>query len=122
MILHGAVPVLGVKRAPGIQPRGFVLSQNYPNPFNPSTVVQFSTGHAARIRLIVCDLLGRQVSHLVDENYLPGEYSARWDGRNDDGDQMPSGIYYLRMTASQSGADGNEPASYTSTRKMIMLK
>ncbi len=86
------------------------LNQNYPNPFNPSTTIRFQVGTAgsvgnssgkAGVNLSVYDAEGRKVSTLLDRFLAPGEYSARWSGRNSGGKSMASGIYFLRLTVGE---------------------
>ena len=103
-------------------PRGYELSQNFPNPFNPSTSIRFATENVAQIDVIVYDVLGRLVARLARGEYYPGRYSVVWDGRNDQGLQMPSGMYYIRMTAAGRPSGGSEPARYSAVRKMVMMK
>ncbi len=83
-------------------PSRFSLEQNYPNPFNPVTnigfrIADFPGGAGGFVELIVVDLLGRMISTLVSENILAGYHSVQWDGRNDDGKQVSSGIYFYRL-------------------------
>lgn len=124
IIKYGAHPILDVP-IPGREralPQGFVLSQNYPNPFNPSTSVRFSTEDAADIDVTVYDVLGRLVKRLADRSYAPGEYSVVWDGTNEQGFVMPSGMYYVRMTAASRQAGASESERFSATRKMVMMK
>jgi hypothetical protein len=75
------------------------LAQNRPNPFNPSTTIYFSVERDGPVRLNVYDLAGRHVRTLTDREYGAGEWSVTWDGRDDDGRGMPSGLYLYRLTA-----------------------
>ncbi len=120
IIEYGAFPtVLGVKPPVGQLPKGFTLSQNYPNPFNPSTRIDFTTGKSASIRIAVYDLLGREISVLASETFPAGFYYAEWDGRNGDGQQMPSGVYYVRMIGRSISEDGTP---FSLVRKVVMMK
>ena len=121
IIEYGAFPT-GVKKESPVAPKGFALSQNYPNPFNPTTQIRFSTDKSARIELKVFDVLGREITTLLSNEMTPGEYSATWDGKNKYGQQMPSGVYYVRMTASVRDQGGSGSGVFTSTRKMLMMK
>jgi hypothetical protein len=121
IVEYGAFPT-GVRKESPLAPRGFVLSQNYPNPFNPTTQIHFSTDHAAHIDLKVYDVLGREIVTLLSNNVSPGEYSATWDGRNQNGEHMPSGVYYVRMTASATNHNGAASGTVVATRKMLMIK
>jgi hypothetical protein len=93
-------------------PRNLQLYQNYPNPFNPSTHIRFQLHQQGLVKLAIYDLLGREVRQLVDEEKQSGEYVAVWDGRDDRGQSVSSGIYLYRFVA------GNTIL----TRKMVHLK
>jgi hypothetical protein len=89
-------------------PDRFSLSQNYPNPFNPSTIISYQVESYKVIKLVVYDILGKEVAILVNEKQSPGTYEVTWDGSN-----YPSGIYFYSLFA-----DGN----LIETKKMILLK
>ncbi len=96
-------------------PKAFSLSQNYPNPFNPSTTIRFDVpeGHASvPVDISIYDLRGRLIRTLVDEEKPPGTYQVHWNGRDDMGTKVPSGVYLYRITA----------GDFISTRKMVMMK
>lgn len=97
-------------------PLSFRLDQNYPNPFNPSTVISYvvpgSSGSAANVRLEIFDLRGHLVRSLVNERKTGGEYSVHWDGKDQNGSRINSGIYIYRL---QTG-------EMTAFRKMTLLK
>jgi hypothetical protein len=88
-------------------PQQFVLEQNYPNPFNPGTSITFQLPVAGFVTLKVIDLLGREVTTLVNEVKQPGRYTVAWDGRG-----FASGVYFYTIQA------GN----FVQTRKLILLK
>jgi hypothetical protein len=88
------------------------LAQNVPNPFNPTTVIKFSIASDQPVRLVVYDVAGRRVRTLVDERRRANIYSVSWDGRNDQGQRVASGVYFYRLTAGK----------FTKTRKMMLLK
>jgi beta-lactamase superfamily II metal-dependent hydrolase len=88
-------------------PSDFQLYQNFPNPFNPSTVIKFQIPDASVVTLKVYDLLGREVSSLVNGQLEAGNHETVWNA-----DKYPSGIYIYRLSA------GN----FTETRKMLLLK
>ncbi|MCB9088283.1 MAG: choice-of-anchor D domain-containing protein [Calditrichae bacterium] len=93
-------------------PAAFALAQNYPNPFNPTTEIPYALPVNARVEIAVYNILGQKVRTLVNHAQSPGYYTARWDGRNDAGQLVGSGIYIYRISA----------GSYTAMRKMILLK
>ncbi|RMG40242.1 MAG: T9SS C-terminal target domain-containing protein [Methanobacteriota archaeon] len=91
----------------------FRLDQNYPNPFNPVTNIQFSVISKQFVVLKVFDLLGREVKTLMEKNLSAGEYKVQWDGRNDAGILVASGMYLYRLTAG---------TQYIKTKKLILLR
>jgi len=93
-------------------PEGFTLNQNYPNPFNPSTVITYSLATSADVDLVVINVLGQQIRTLVNEYQSSGDHSVVWDGRDQGGNQVASGIYFYRMSA----------AGAVDTKKMMLLK
>ncbi len=102
-----------VENEPAAQtPREFVLSQNYPNPFNPSTVIRFVLPQAGRATLAVYDILGHRVRTLMDGVQAAGEQRVTWDGRDDDGAAVASGIYFYRLAAN----------GLTQTRKLTLMR
>lgn len=80
-------------------PEKFELSQNYPNPFNPETRFNYFVAENANVTLSIYDLLGRKVKTLVAENKEAGIYSTTWDGRNEFGNKVASGLYFASMVA-----------------------
>jgi flagellar hook assembly protein FlgD len=90
----------------------FGLAQNYPNPFNPSTNFEFRISSLEFTTLKIFDVLGREVSTLVDEMRPAGSYTVRWDGMDNRGVSVSSGIYLYQLVAGSS----------TVTKKMILLK
>ena len=88
------------------------LEQNFPNPFNPTTTLSYSIKDASNVSLTIYDVAGRQVRQLVNERREPGAYNVVWDGRNDTGTTVPSGVYFYKLVA----------GSFTDTKKMTMLK
>ena len=93
-------------------PEKFVLYQNYPNPFNPSTKIEFFLSERAQVRLEIYDIRGRRVKKLLDQELSSGHWSIVWDGEDDKGAKVASGVYFYRLIASQ----------YTQTRKMVIIK
>ena len=94
-------------------PGEFSLSQNYPNPFNPTTTMYFDVPHSAHVTVTVYNVLGQQITTLVDQQMPPGKrHSVDWDGRATSGNQVASGIYFYKMEAD----------NFVETKKMMMLK
>ena len=89
------------------------MFQNQPNPFNPITTVQYDVAVAGNVTIRIYDVTGALVRTLVDTHRAPGRYTAQWNGLDDRGNGVHSGVYFYRMTA----------AGYESpTRKMLLLK
>ncbi len=88
--------------------QNLTLHQNYPNPFNPTTTIQYELPVAAKVELTVYDLLGKEVTRLVDAKHSTGTYRVEFDGSG-----LSSGIYLFRLKIN------NEAVL---TRKMILLK
>lgn len=93
-------------------PQSFSLSQNYPNPFNPTTTIEFRIASASRVSVDIINMLGQKVRTLVDQNLSAGSYATEWDGVDDSGRKVASGVYLYRM---KSG-------DFAETRKMTLLK
>lgn len=91
----------------------FALSQNYPNPFNPSTRIQFTVAQTEKVRLEIYDIKGSLIKSLVDYNeYMPGNYEVMWDGTDNNGKHVASGIYFSKMQAGK----------FAQTKKMNLVK
>jgi glycosidase len=114
--LKVASPITDVGESGGL-PLEFLLEQNYPNPFNPSTTIRFALPLDARVSLRVYDLLGRELALLLDGQLGAGHHAASWNGTNAAGQQVGSGVYLLRLSASGSG--GEEKVM---TRKMLLVR
>jgi hypothetical protein len=94
-------------------PRRLVkLEQNHPNPFNPSTTIKFSVANEGHVELGVYDLSGRKVRTLVSEVREMGQYNVTWDGKDENGARMPSGLYFYKM----------DTGGKTVSRKMTLVK
>jgi len=83
-------------------PRGYALLPNYPNPFNASTNIGFQLPSSGHVSLIIYDVLGRMARRLVNRHQEAGNYIARWDGRNDQGRVMKSGVYFCVFESGSS--------------------
>ncbi|MGB2696781.1 MAG: T9SS type A sorting domain-containing protein, partial [Candidatus Zixiibacteriota bacterium] len=100
------------EKKPENLPEKFVLYQNYPNPFNPSTKIEFSMSEGAQVRLGIYDITGRRVKKLLDEALPSGHWSIVWNGEDDKGMEVASGVYFYRLKTYQ----------YTQTRKMVIVR
>jgi flagellar hook assembly protein FlgD len=89
------------------------LMQNHPNPFNPQTTISYELpAGARRVRLFVFDLSGRVVRTLVDDDQPGGSYDVEWDGKNDSGEAIASGVYFYALNV----------GTQKMTRKLVLLK
>jgi hypothetical protein len=93
-------------------PRSFQLHQNYPNPFNPQTEISFNLPYNGEIKLSVFNILGQEVKLLVDGRLEAGHHAVVWDGRDNSGTSVSSGIYFYRLKAGE----------FMARKKMILLK
>ena len=91
-----------VSEQEGGAPRVARLEQNRPNPFNPETVIPYDAGPGGRVSLRIFDASGRLVRTLVDSAQPPGDYRARWNGRNDRGVPVASGRYFCRLAVGRT--------------------
>ena len=106
--------VVSVKNDYNTLPSEYFLSQNYPNPFNPSTTIKYSLPEEGRITIIIYDILGREVSRLIDGEKPAGEYEATWNASS-----YPSGVYFYQLRATP---EGGQAGSFIDTKKMILMK
>ncbi len=106
------VPVISAAQKEANVPQEHALHQNYPNPFNPTTEINFSLPTAGDVTLQVYNLLGQRVKSLVSGFHEAGTHAVTWDGTNEAGQPVSSGVYFYRLEA-----DGFEK-----TKKMMMLK
>jgi len=83
-------------------PDGITLSQNYPNPFNPLTTIRYSVDAPAAVKVEVFSIVGRKVKILVDEKVSAGIYTTEWDGTDEYGRGVASGIYFYRLVLDES--------------------
>jgi len=93
-------------------PTSFGLNQNHPNPFNPMTVISYQIPHPGVVTIRIYNVAGQMVRMLVDETKAAGYHSVIWNGRNDAGNDVSSGIYFYQMIS----------GDYSASRKMILVK
>ncbi len=93
-------------------PNSFELSQNYPNPFNPTTTINYAVPKSQKVDISVFNVLGQKVVTLYRGVRNPGNYSVVWNGKNSNGINVPSGVYYYNIHGTESSL----------TKKMILLK
>jgi MAM domain-containing protein meprin/A5/mu/flagellar hook capping protein FlgD/uncharacterized protein DUF4394/HYDIN/CFA65/VesB family protein/BACON domain-containing protein len=93
-------------------PTIFEISSNYPNPFNPVTNIKFQLPQVSEVKLVVYNMIGQKIRMLVDGSKDIGYYNVQWDGKNDHGKQVATGIYIYRFEAGE----------YIKSQKMILMK
>ncbi len=111
IVIQQASNVVGVFD-PQIKPESYSLSQNYPNPFNPTTQINYSLPKQSIVELKIYDILGREVASLFKGEQQAGRYTLEWNGNNNFGSKVASGIYIYRIVAGK----------FIQSKKMMLLK
>jgi hypothetical protein len=93
-------------------PEEFALHQNYPNPFNPITTIQYDIPIEGHVKLVIYDILGREVVRLIDQAIPAGYHTTVWDSKDNSGISMPGGVYFYQL----------QTRDYVKTFKMVLLK
>jgi len=93
-------------------PSEFALHENYPNPFNPETMIEYAVASPRHVTIEVYNVLGQKVRTLISKPQARGFYQIHWNGRSENGVEVPSGVYFYRMTS----------GSFVQTEKMLLLK
>jgi hypothetical protein len=115
-VVYGDTTLTGITNLNTGIPDKFSLYQNYPNPFNPTTKIKFDVAKSSPliplqrgkfVKLVVFDLLGKEVETLVNEQLAPGTYSVDWDAS-----AFPSGVYFYKLSA----------GDFTDTKRMVLIK
>ncbi|MBD3297254.1 MAG: T9SS type A sorting domain-containing protein, partial [candidate division Zixibacteria bacterium] len=101
-----------VEHDQSVVPETYTLHQNYPNPFNASTVITFETAKWGDASLDIYNVLGQTVSSWSEVDVPPGKHTVTWDGRDDAGNPVASGVYIYRVTAGEQ----------SESRKMVLVK
>ena len=96
----------------GLTPESFELYQNFPNPFNPETVIQFDVAKRTEMNISVYNLLGQRVKTLLNKNMETGTYTLKWNGRDDTGSMLPSGMYFYELKS----------PLFTSVKKLVLVR
>ncbi|MBN2354940.1 T9SS type A sorting domain-containing protein [candidate division KSB1 bacterium] len=107
MTLHGPATAVGM-----VKPDNYMLAQNYPNPFNPSTSITYTLKEGGKIKLWIYNIRGQLIRELVNTQQQAGAYSLEWDGRDQNGFIVPSGVYFYTLEAND----------FKATRTMTMAK
>ncbi len=110
--ISGIIKQYEVLQVTAMLPKEFVLYQNYPNPFNPYTKIEYQLPKITKVTLKIFNILGQEIKTLINQEQEPGNYQIMWDGTNNLGIKVSSGIYLYQFKA-----DG-----FVQTKKMILLK
>ncbi len=125
--LAGRLTPVEEKLMESVVPKTYALSQNYPNPFNPQTRIKYELHHAGKVVLKVYNIVGKKICTLVDEVKPAGLFEAVWDGRDNTGQRVASGVYLYQLevqdpsTGSPEGS-GQAGQGFVQTRKMLLLE
>ncbi len=109
--------IINVSRETGLEDEQMIISdykleQNYPNPFNPSTKINYAIPTAGHVVITIYDMLGNPVTTLVNEYRSRGHYQINWHGKDMQGNQLPTGVYFYKM----------EAGGFTKMKKMLYIK
>ena len=99
-------------QSPVLLPETYGLSQNYPNPFNPETIIEYQLPEAGRVSLKVYTIVGQEIRTLADGEKMAGYHQVIWDGKDNAGQRLASGVYLYRI----------QVGKFTQTKKVILLK
>jgi hypothetical protein len=102
----------GIDEDQNAVPKSYSLKQNYPNPFNPETVIEYNLAASGHVTLTVFNVIGQKVADIVNGYESAGNKQAVWNGRDENGREVQSGIYFYRLTTD----------NFSMTRKMMLLK
>jgi len=94
------------------KPSEYFLSQAYPNPFNPATKIMFDVLEYSKVSVKVYNVLGKEITTLLEENLFPGSYNTSWEAKDSNGKLLPSGVYLIQLKA----------GIYTKSVKAVLLK
>jgi len=105
--------VVGVKESSDLAlPKGFCLSQNYPNPFNPRTEIEYTLPRSGYVLLSIYNIVGQRVATLVDEEQKAGYHKTFWEGRDSNGQDVSTGIYFYRI----------QTRGFSDTKKLLLIR
>ncbi|MDZ7316322.1 MAG: cellulase family glycosylhydrolase [candidate division KSB1 bacterium] len=105
-------PATLIREQGGVVPGEFALHANYPNPFNPSTTISYTLAETGQTTLAVYNVRGEKVAELVNAMQTAGDYAVQWNGRDMNGKEVPSGIYFYRLKSNNQER----------TRRMVLMR
>ncbi|MCK4339300.1 MAG: T9SS type A sorting domain-containing protein, partial [Candidatus Cloacimonetes bacterium] len=98
------------------------LGANYPNPFYPKTSISYSLKNNSNVILEIYNLKGQKVKTLVNDNVSVGNHKVFWNGKDNYGKAVSSGIYLYRLSARGGSSSGGKTEKYTKIRKMVLMR
>jgi len=107
LVLSTGLLNIGINHIGNSVPKQYLLHQNYPNPFNPVTNIKFDIPQRSNVKISVYDILGKEISVLVNEELNTGTFEVNWDASN-----FPSGVYFYKI----------ETEDYSESKKMVLVK
>ena len=118
LVLADTALFVGIAKAEDNIPKIYAICQNYPNPFNLTTVIKYQLPTKSELSLKIYNIVGQEVKTLVNEVQNPGTYSVCWDGKNDKGLNVASGIYFYRIAIRSAG----KADKFVKSKKMILVR
>jgi len=106
-VKYGDTITTGIQTISNVLPDKFELFQNYPNPFNPTTSIKYQVKSSKQLKLVVYDILGKEIATLVNEKQQPGTYEVNWNAL-----LYPSGVYFYKLTS----------GDFSETKKALLIK
>jgi len=110
--LNAGTGIVGVDGQKTVVPLTYELGDCYPNPFNPTTQIEYAIPVSNNVTIEIFNSLGQKVRTLVDRYMSAGTYHTTWDGMDDNGNVMPSGVYFYKMTSSH----------FNAVKRMLLMK
>jgi hypothetical protein len=121
-IQPGAPTEISPAEGPSL-PTVFALHQNYPNPFNPETIIEFDLPNTCLVTVEIFNTVGQRIRLISSQVEAAGHVTAVWDGRNEQGEVMGSGVYFYRVTADAvDNTPQNHQIQFQQTKKMLLVK
>lgn len=121
--LAGGKPVGIQSEEPMAIPTEFKLHQNYPNPFNPETAIEYDLPNVCLVTVEIFNTVGQRIRLVSSQVQGPGRFTSIWDGRDDQGQAMVSGVYFYQVTASAvANKESIQQIQFHETKKMLLVK
>ncbi len=105
-----------------LYPLSSYISENYPNPFNQSTTIKYALMENSKISIEIYNIRGQKIKTLIDSKMKYGPHSILWNGKDEKGKAVPSGVYFYKMSIECESSEGGETRNYNKVRKTILLR